>query len=48
VSNTDDTYVTGFINGVDHGIRLRADLKKPVVNCTYCGQDHPVEEEEEE
>ena len=40
MSNTDSTYVTGKINGIDHGIRLRADLKKPVSKCIYCGQAH--------
>lgn len=39
-------YVTGLINGVDHGIRIRPENKTPTTTCLRCSQPHPPEEEE--
>jgi hypothetical protein len=36
----DPDYVTGIVNGVDHGLRLRGELRIPVVDCMWCGATH--------
>lgn len=33
-------YCLGFVNGIDHGQRLRGDLKLPVYGCSFCSGDH--------